>query len=124
MRNQSEISTIGYGGKSPREFFNELEALDPEIVIDVRANPFKAFLNVYTKPYLEDRLKNRYIWIEELGNQTRSLPPTLIDEEVGLRKVRELMSNNHRIVLLCAEKDESKCHRIYIKSRLLEDENI
>ena len=124
MHTQNEILTIGYGGKHPHEFFSELEALDPNIVIDVRANPFKAFLNVYTKPYLEARLKNRYVWIEELGNQTRSLPPILIDEEVGLRKVREYMRNNPRIILLCAEKDERKCHRSYIKSRLLEDENI
>ena len=66
MHTQNEILTIGYGGKHPHEVFSELEALDPNIVIDVRANPFKAFLNVYTKPYLEDRLKDRYIWIEEL----------------------------------------------------------
>jgi uncharacterized protein (DUF488 family) len=111
----TKVLTIGYGGKIPDLFFDELESLEPDIVVDVRENPFSAFLNAYTKRELDKRLGERYIWIGELGNKSRELPPTLVDEEEGIRKLRALMEKHERVVLLCAEKDEAKCHRSYIK---------
>jgi uncharacterized protein (DUF488 family) len=114
------VLTIGYGGKMPDRFFEELESLKADVVVDVRENPFRAFLNAYTKRELEKCLSDRYIWIRELGNKSRELPPTLVDEEEGLKKLRALMEKHRRVVLLCAEKDESTCHRGYIK-RLIEE---
>ncbi|MCX6649652.1 MAG: DUF488 domain-containing protein [Candidatus Bathyarchaeota archaeon] len=113
-----ELLTIGYGGKKPDKFFAEIEALNPGVV-DVREDPLHAFLGVYTKRGLEARLGSRYVWIRELGNTTRELPPTLVDEEERLRKLRALMAEHGRVVLLCAEKDEERCHRGYIKAKLL-----
>src|SRR4030042_1186376 len=52
--------------------------------------PCRACLGVSTKPYLERRLGSRYIWVRELGNMSRELPPTLADEEAGLPRLREL----------------------------------
>ena len=115
-----EIETIGYGGKKPTDFFKELEALNPDIVVDVRENPFRAYLGVYTLPHLEKKLGSKYVWIKELGNKTRLMPPTLVDEEVGLKRLQELAENHQRIVLLCAEKLEENCHRGYVKKRFLE----
>lgn len=117
----NEVLTIGYGGKKPQLFFQELDKLCPDMVIDVRANPYKAYLNVYTKKSLENRLKDNYVWIRELGNPSHSLPPHLEDEPKGIEKIHKIMRSHHRIVLLCAEKDETRCHRSYIKHRLLED---
>ena len=113
-----EVVTIGYGGKKPDAFFAELEALGADLVVDVRANPFHAFLGVYTKRGLEERLGGTYVWVKELGNSTRELPPTLVDETVGLAKLRALMVGCRRIALLCAEKDETQCHRSYIKAKI------
>jgi uncharacterized protein (DUF488 family) len=114
------VLTIGYGGKIPDLFFEELESLKADVVVDVRENPFHAFMNAYTKSELEKYLGDRYVWIRELGNKSRELPPTLVDEEEGLKKLRALMEKHRRVVLLCAEKDESTCHRGYIK-RLIEE---
>lgn len=114
----AEILTIGYGGKKPGDFFAELDALNPDVVVDVRENPFHAFLGVYTKKGLEARLGTRYIWIRELGNISRRLPPTLIDEAKGFEMLRTLMLRHKRVVLLCAEKDVERCHRGYIKAKL------
>jgi len=114
------IETIGYGGKKPDDFIKELEDLNPGIVVDVRENPYSAFLGVYTFPQLEKRLGSKYTWIKELGNKTRMMPPTLVDEEAGLQKLRELSEKHPRIVLLCAEKKEEDCHRSYVKKRFLE----
>jgi uncharacterized protein (DUF488 family) len=114
------IKTIGYGGKKPDDFFRELESLEPDLVVDVREDPYRAYLGVYTKPSLEKRLGDRYTWVRELGNRSRELPPILVDEEAGLRNLRRLAEENEVIVLLCAERDEDRCHRGYIKRRLLE----
>jgi uncharacterized protein (DUF488 family) len=113
-----DLLTIGYGGKKPGDFFAELEAFKPDLIVDVRENPFHAFLSAYTKKGLEMRLGSRYIWIKELGNTSRVLPPTLVDEEEGLEKLHKLMQQHKRVVLLCAEKDEERCHRGYIKAKL------
>ena len=115
-----EILTIGYGGKKPHEFFDELDRLNADLVIDVRWNPFKAFLGIYTYKSLMKRVKN-YHWIPELGNPSQKLPPRLIDEKLGLTKVIALINQHKakRVALLCAEKDEEKCHRKYVKEKLL-----
>ena len=112
------VKTIGYGGMRPEEFFAELEALKPGVVVDVRENPFNAFLGAYTKPQLEKRLGHRYVWIRELGNASRSTPPVLVDEAKGLEKLRELAAAHPVVVLLCAERDEARCHRGYVKEKL------
>ena len=117
----TEILTIGYGGKRPKDFFEELERLKPCYVVDVRADPTRAFLYVFTKPWLERHVEN-YMWIRELGNKTRKLPPVLVNEELGMAKLRMLARNVKRIVLLCAEKDERRCHRLYIKEKLKDEE--
>jgi uncharacterized protein (DUF488 family) len=114
------IETIGYGGKKPDDFFMELESLEPSIIVDVRENPYSAYLGVYTLPQLEKRLGTKYVWIKELGNKTRMMPPALVDEEAGLKKLKELAEKHTRIVLLCAEKKEEECHRSYVKKRFLE----
>ncbi|MBN2335978.1 DUF488 domain-containing protein [Candidatus Bathyarchaeota archaeon] len=114
----TRISTIGYGGKKPNDFFIELDLLSPDKVIDVRENPFRAYLGCYTKSYLEKKLGEKYIWIKELGNKSRALPPTLVDEEKGLQILMELCQDCSSIVLLCAEKDEKRCHRGYVKLRI------
>ena len=111
---------IGYGGKKPEDLFMELESMEPDVVVDIREKPYSAYLGGYTKPQLERRLGARYRWIRELGNRTRSTPPTLVDEERGLQALRELAETHRVLVLLCAEKDEAACHRGYVKMRLEE----
>ena len=121
-KNTTEVLTIGYGGKKPTEFFEEIEQLQPCLVVDVRRDPHHAFLGVYTKSGLTKRIKN-YISIPELGNKKKTLPPEYVDEEAGFAKLKyfmDLASRLHKkLVLLCAEKDEDNCHRKWIKNKLL-----
>jgi hypothetical protein len=37
-----------------------------------------------------------------------------------MAKLKELYEGTNRIVLLCAEKDEARCHRSYVKARIVE----
>ena len=119
MAQNTTLLTIGYGGKKPSEFFSELESLNPDYIVDVRENPNKAYLGCYTKAHFEKRL-GHYIWIEELGNKTHSLPPKLVNEEVGMAKLRNLCQDEKTVVLLCAEKDENRCHRHYVKEKIID----
>jgi len=116
-----KISLIGYGGtKKPEDFFTRINEMNVDLVIDVRADPFHAYLTPYKKPQLEKKLKEKYLWIPELGNKTRDINNIqLVDEEKGLQKLLELAEKYEHIVLLCAEKKDEVCHRSYVKSRLL-----
>jgi len=113
----TQILTFGYGGKKPTDFFMELENMAPDYVVDVRESPHRAYLGSYTKAHLEKRLEN-YVWIRELGNSTRTLPPTLVNEAKGMEKLEKLCKGSSRVVLLCAEKDENRCHRSYVKEKI------
>jgi uncharacterized protein (DUF488 family) len=117
----NQVCTIGYGGKKPTDFFDELSSLNYDVVVDVREDPYHAYLNCYTKKHLEKELKDSYLWIPELGNRSRTLPPTLVDEKVGMEKLHTVMLENSVVVLLCAENKEDNCHRGYIRRRLNEE---
>jgi len=113
-----EILTIGYGGKTPTEFFKELQKLEPCVVVDVRRDPEHAFLGIYTKSHLKKVIPN-YVSIPELGNKVKTLPPEYVNKKAGFIKLLTLLQTNKRIVLLCAEKNEENCHRKFIKEELL-----
>jgi len=116
------ISLIGYGGTKNREdFFARIRQMNPDLVVDVREDPRRAYRGLYTKSYLTKRLKDKYVWIPELGNKTRDINNIqLVDEEKGLQKLLELAKRHEHIVLLCAEKKDEDCHRSYVRNRLLQ----
>jgi uncharacterized protein (DUF488 family) len=116
-----KISLIGYGGTRPTDFFAKIEQMNPELVVDVREDPYHAYLGTYTKPQLEKRLKEKYVWIHELGNKTRDINDIqLVDEREGLRKLSELAKKHEHIMLLCAEKKDEDCHRSYVREHLFQ----
>jgi uncharacterized protein (DUF488 family) len=117
---ETNLVTIGYGGKKPNDFFLELEELAPDYIVDVREKPQRAYLGCYTKAHFEKKFHDQYIWIKELGNKTRSLPPILVNEEAGMKKLQDLCQDEKTIVLLCAEKDEKRCHRLYVKEKMID----
>ena len=105
------ISLIGYGGtKKPKDFFARIDQINPNLVVDVRADPYHAYLTPYTKPQLEKKLGHKYLWIPELGNKTRDINNIqLVNEEKGLEKLSDLAKKHEHIVLLCAEKNDLDC---------------
>ena len=117
----NRVYTMGYGGKKREAFFDELSKLNYDIVVDVREDPDHAYLGCYTRKHLEKQLKEHYMWIPELGNRTRTLPLTLVDEKAGMEKLHKVLSQHMVVVLLCAEKNEENCHRGYIRRKLQEE---
>jgi len=125
------VLTFGYGNLAPDEFFARLEALRPDLIVDVRADPWHARLGSYTAGFLMKKFPN-YVPIPYLGNRERRLPPRLVNEEVGFRQLLLLVSSEWRVfgrtvsfppvetvVLLCSELDENRCHRKYVKEKLV-----
>ena len=135
MRAIYHIYTIGYGNSTPDAFFALLP--DNAIIVDVRANPYSAWNSLFTYRHLSQRLAafrdgtRRYVWIPELGNRSRRMPPTLVDEAKGLEHLKRLARDAHQkgraICLLCAEGNPlepdgvtHRCHRAYIAQHLAE----
>lgn len=126
-----KVLTVGYGNVVPDEFFVKLNALKPDLIVDVRADPWHAWSSCYTARFLMKKFPN-YVPIPALGNRSRTLPPRLVNEQVGLRQLLMLLSSEWRVfgktvkfppvntvVLLCSELDENRCHRKYVKEKLV-----
>jgi uncharacterized protein (DUF488 family) len=114
------ISLLGYGGSTPTDFSAKIEQMNPDLIVDVRADPHRACLGVCAKSHLQKEYGSRYVWIPELGNKTRDINNIqLVDEEKGLRRLLELARTHDHILLLCAEKKDEDCHRSYVRNRLV-----
>ena len=126
-----KVLTVGYGNLVPDEFFVKLNALKADLIVDVRADPWHAWSSCYTARFLMKKFSN-YVPIPALGNRSRTLPPRLVNEQVGFRQLLMLLSSEWRVfgktvkfppvntvVLLCSELDENRCHRKYVKEKLV-----
>ncbi len=120
------IKTIGYGGLSSAEhLLAMLKEMNADVVIDVRLKPYCG----WNKDFCANTLKNNlsragidYAWISDLGNLSRDAKNVkLANETRGIDKVLSLAETYqyNTIVLLCAEADEKRCHRFYVKNKLI-----
>lgn len=123
---QKVIYTIGYSGFTVNDFINVLKKYEITSVIDVRSNPNSRFHPSYNKENLERILKlNRIVYrnYKEFGarqEDRRYYKKGYLDFNEytqsdaflhGVRKVEIGMTRNYVVVLMCAEKDPSMCHR-------------
>ncbi|WAM22559.1 MAG: DUF488 domain-containing protein (plasmid) [Candidatus Methanoperedens sp.] len=121
------FKTIGYGGLGgANHLITLLKEMNAELVVDVRLKPWCS----WNKDFCGYALKNKlcsagidYFWTEDLGNLTRNVQNIKLSNEAqGIEKVLSLMNSHNydTVVLLCAEADEKRCHRLYIKNKLVE----
>ncbi len=62
-----------------------------------------------------------YRHLPQVGNRTRSVRKVqLVDEERGLAHLEELLSVHQRVLIMCLERDPSRCHRSYLAQRMAE----
>lgn len=127
------LYTIGYGGRRPQDFVALLTQHAIAIVCDVRAEPQRAYLGIYTfnpaqgrgpLPRLLAQAGIDYRWFPELGNPDRQDPELgafkrLMAQEAArrLRQLR-LCAQAQRACLLCAEREAQHCHRRVITAHL------
>ncbi len=121
------FKTIGYGGLSgANHLVKMLTEMNAELVVDVRLKPWCSWNKDFCALTLKNKLSGAdmdYFWTEDLGNITRDVRDIkLLNEKRGLEKVLALVKTYSygTVVLLCAEADETRCHRLYIKNKLVE----
>ena len=129
----NKFFTIGYGGKTPTEFANLLQASGVELVVDVRLKPHRAHLGSFVKAKTPDKGIEKilasvgigYLSLPELGNPYLSENDwkekyTKLLEAEGTERTERLRAIEERaFCLLCAEKDFKNCHRLQVAEYLL-----
>jgi len=130
------IYTIGHSNHPIDRFVGLLQQHGIEALADVRSTPYSRFNPQFRKEKLQGSLAEagiRYVFLgDELG--ARSQDPSCYDEEgrvsyarlattEGFRRgIERLLAGmrNHRIAIMCAERDPLECHRTILVSRELE----
>lgn len=117
------ILTFGYGNRSTYdEFLSYLKDFKVICVVDVRLNP-RAWSRKWYGEIIETVCctKNiKYISKVSLGNTSGNstwVPPNYQEASVALQEISEIAKIG-TILLLCAEKNSCRCHRVDIAQQL------
>lgn len=109
---------IGYGNEPPVEFFDRLEFAGQEvIVIDVRSRR-RSWAWSYSAPQVEYLFKKQghdYLWLPELGGDGDNG----VGQMFGMMALEtQIRKRRLPVVLLCAERLSTNCHRAQVAERL------
>jgi uncharacterized protein (DUF488 family) len=134
-----QVLTIGHSTHSLEAFVALLRKHEVTALADVRSAPFSRFNPQFNKDALERSLKAagiKYVFLgRELG--ARSDDPSCYENgrvqyarlakserfHSGLERVMK-GSQEHRIALVCAEKDPLECHRTLLVARALDERGV
>ncbi len=130
------IYTIGHSKHPIERFLALLQEHGIDALADVRSTPYSRFNPQFNKEKLHPVLKDagiRYVFLgEELG--ARSKDPECYDEQGRARYAKLAATNafrhgldrlltgmqDHRIAIMCAEREPLECHRTILVARELE----
>lgn len=131
---QSVVFTVGHSTHRQAVFFSLLEQHGLTAICDVRSTPYSRFNPQFDRETLERTLAARGIEYQFLGKElgARSEDPACYQGgkaqyrriaqtelfQSGLKRVLRGM-NDHRIALMCAEKEPVECHRTILVARHL-----
>lgn len=119
------ILTFGYGNRKDYDvFLGYLKEFNVICVVDVRASP-----RAWSRKWYRDSLEKlcvseniQYVSKTSLGNTSGTnnwIPPQKKEAEKGLSETAEIIEKGN-ILLLCAEMDPSRCHRVEVAHNLQE----
>lgn len=130
------IYTIGHSNHPIERFSALLQGQGVDALADVRSTPYSRFNPQFNREKLRSALASagiRYVFLgEELGARTKD--PSCYDEHGrvsytklaqtalfrdGIERLRS-GSQDHRIAIMCAERDPLECHRTILVARALE----
>ena len=130
------LFTIGHSGHSLDRFLKLLVVNGVTAVADVRSRPYSRFNPQFNREVLGNFLRSNRIYYVFLGDElgARRVEPEcyvankarydrivqLPTFQSGLTRVRNGLAD-HRIALMCAEKDPITCHRSILVCRHLRD---
>ena len=128
------IFTIGHSNHTPEKFLELLSIHNINALADVRSAPYSRYLPHFNKQALQSYLPKAEIRYVFLGAELGARPAdsscyvegralyekiAVLDSfQQGLKRIIK-GSQNHRIALMCAEKDPITCHRAILVCRHL-----
>lgn len=123
------LLTFGYGNRKDYDIFlGYLELFNVGCVIDVRITP-----RAWSRRWYGDKIAQlcasksiKYISKVTLGNTSGSknwIPPNLEEANKSLLEISNI-AQSETVMLLCAEIDSSRCHRVEIAQQLQKLVNI
>lgn len=133
------VFTIGHSTHSLEAFFALLQKHGVTAIADVRSAPFSRFNPQFNKDVLERSLKAagiKYVFLgHELGARSddpscyengRVLYGRLAQTELFRSGIDRVIRGvqEHRIALMCAEKEPLECHRTLLVARALDEHGI
>jgi len=130
------IYTIGHSNHPIDRFIALLQQHGIDAVADVRSTPYSRFNPQFRKERLDTALADagiRYVFLgDELGARSkdtacydekgRASYPRLAATDLFREGIERLLTGmrNHRIALMCAEREPLQCHRTILVARELE----
>lgn len=139
MISQDTIFTVGHSTHPPDVFLGLLRRHGISAVADVRSAPFSRRFPQFDKPALSRSLKDAEIGYVFMGRALGARPddpscyaggrvsyrrlaarPAFLDGVARLKKG----ARDHRIALMCAEREPLDCHRTILVARALDLEGI
>jgi len=118
------VYTLGHSNRNEEEFFHLLKKYHIDTVVDVRRYPSSLKFQHFNSGHLKRALKPFGIIYFWFGDQLGAFRPEgytefmLSDDyTAGIKKVTELAIRS-TVVLICAEKDHTHCHRLFIADSL------
>ena len=130
------IYTIGHSNHPIERFIALLQPHGIDALADVRSTPYSRFNPQFNREKLQTSLATasiRYVFLgEELGARTKD--PSCYDDTGRVSYARLALSDpfrrgidclltgmrDHRIAIMCAEREPLECHRTILVSRELE----
>ncbi len=121
--NNKYILTFGYGNRKNYDvFLDYLQSFNVMCVVDVRSSP-----RAWSRKWYREQIQSfclsqsiKYLSKTALGNTSGKanwIPPNQEEAEAALIETAELGKIGN-ILLLCAEMDSSRCHRVDVANRL------
>jgi uncharacterized protein (DUF488 family) len=121
--NNNSVFTFGYGNRKGYEtLIDYLKEYKITCLIDVRLNP-----RAWSRKWYGDNIQKmcesqnvEYISEKSLGNTSGNsnwIPPEPEKAEKALQELSEMLEKGN-ILLLCAEMDNSRCHRTEVANQL------
>ena len=121
--NENFVLTFGYGNRKDYDLFLEyLREFNVLYVIDVRLSP-----RAWSRKWYGDSIQKLcisqnigYVSRKSLGNTSGDshwIPPSQEEAEQTLSEVAKMLEAGS-VLLLCAEMDSSRCHRVEVASKL------
>lgn len=134
--------TIGHSTRKLEEFINTIKRYGIDCVMDIRSTPYSTnkYSNMYNRENIEREIKQagiNYIYMgEELGekgkeeilnNNNKTIFDNIVDSEPfkkGIHRIVEGIKRDHKIALMCSERNPFNCHRSILVGYILEQEGV